>query len=164
MALPPIAPYLVYALSVWLRGKSRFFLSRILYKSIIRGMYKIQSPDGTKVFDLPRVFPGSFISLMLPDFGAEVIMVEHPEGEPGCLRLVHSGRKFQAGVYGWARYRILWANRGNLKALFLFTCRIWPKGALKGQSRTRHQLHKHDTGILGLGSQHGEALAFPGVI
>jgi hypothetical protein len=37
--LPPTAPHLVSALSAWLRGKSRFFfLSRVLYKSIIRGL------------------------------------------------------------------------------------------------------------------------------
>ena len=53
------------------------------------------------MLDLLRLFPGSFISLMLDDFGAEVIMVEHLEGEPGrkigSFRSKISGRDLWTG-------------------------------------------------------------------
>ncbi|MGO9136160.1 MAG: CaiB/BaiF CoA transferase family protein [Syntrophales bacterium] len=39
--------------------------------------------EGVKILDLTRLLPGSFTSLMLADYGADVIMVEHPAGEPG---------------------------------------------------------------------------------
>jgi crotonobetainyl-CoA:carnitine CoA-transferase CaiB-like acyl-CoA transferase len=44
---------------------------------------EVQALEGVKVLDLTRLLPGSFTSLMLADYGAEVIMVEHPAGEPG---------------------------------------------------------------------------------
>lgn len=46
----------------------------------------MQPLKGVKVLDLSRLLPGSFISLMLADYGADVVMVENPSGEPGRLR------------------------------------------------------------------------------
>jgi formyl-CoA transferase len=38
--------------------------------------------DGLRVIDLSRVVAGNMVSLLLGDFGAEVIKVESPEGDP----------------------------------------------------------------------------------
>ncbi|MDD5171105.1 MAG: CoA transferase [Syntrophales bacterium] len=43
----------------------------------------MQALEGIKVLDLTRLLPGSFTSLMLADYGAEVVMVEDPAGEGG---------------------------------------------------------------------------------
>jgi len=43
----------------------------------------MQSLAEIRVLDLTRLLPGSFTSLMLADYGAEVIMVEDPKGEGG---------------------------------------------------------------------------------
>lgn len=43
----------------------------------------MQALKNIRVLDLTRLLPGSFTSLMLADYGAEVIMVEAPKGEPG---------------------------------------------------------------------------------
>lgn len=42
--------------------------------------------EGVKIVDLTRYFPGPFATLRLSDWGAEVVKVEAPEGEPGrCI-------------------------------------------------------------------------------
>ena len=38
--------------------------------------------EGVRVLDLSRLLPGGFCSLLLADFGAEVLKVEHPRGDP----------------------------------------------------------------------------------
>ncbi len=38
--------------------------------------------DGVRVLDLSRVVAGNMVSLLLADFGAEVVKVETPEGDP----------------------------------------------------------------------------------
>lgn len=43
----------------------------------------MQALEGIKVLDLSRLLPGSFTSLLLADYGAEVVMVEDPAGEGG---------------------------------------------------------------------------------
>lgn len=43
----------------------------------------MQALEGINVLDLTRLLPGSYTSLMLADYGAEVIMVEEPAGEGG---------------------------------------------------------------------------------
>lgn len=46
----------------------------------------MQALEGIRVLDLTRLLPGSFTSLILADNGAEVIMVEDPNGgEPGRI-------------------------------------------------------------------------------
>ena len=38
--------------------------------------------DGVRVLDLSRLLPGGFCSLLLADFGADVVKVEPPGGDP----------------------------------------------------------------------------------
>jgi crotonobetainyl-CoA:carnitine CoA-transferase CaiB-like acyl-CoA transferase len=64
--------------------------------------------DGIRVIDMTRYLPGSFATLMLADFGAEVIMVEKPgEGEPG-----RSNAPFINGVS--CRHLLLQRNKKSI--------------------------------------------------
>ncbi|TWI59074.1 CaiB/BaiF CoA transferase family protein [Halalkalibacter nanhaiisediminis] len=50
--------------------------------------------QGIKVFDFTQYLPGPFATLRLSDFGAEVIKIERPEGDPA--RTLADGNVFQA--------------------------------------------------------------------
>ena len=65
--------------------------------------------EGIKILDLTRLLPGSFTSLLLADYGAEVIMVEDTTGE--------GGRHIGPFVEGLS-YRHLMLNR-NKKSITL---------------------------------------------
>ena len=67
----------------------------------------MQALQGIKILDLTRLLPGSFTSLMLADYGAEVIMVEDPAGEPGR----HTG-PFINGLSG--RHLLLNRNKKSI--------------------------------------------------
>ena len=56
LGLPPNAPHFLSALSAWLRGKSRFFfLSRVLYKSIIQGLPGLYHMSAFSSISLPTL-------------------------------------------------------------------------------------------------------------
>ncbi|NPV27955.1 MAG: CoA transferase [Firmicutes bacterium] len=64
--------------------------------------------EGIRVLDLTRLLPGSFTTLMLADYGAEVIMVEDPAGgEPG-----RNSPPFIQGLS--ARHLILQRNKKSI--------------------------------------------------
>ena len=64
--------------------------------------------DGIRVIDMTRYLPGSYTSLMLADFGAEVIMVEKlGEGEPG-----RSNAPFINGIS--SRHLLLQRNKKSI--------------------------------------------------
>lgn len=63
---------------------------------------------GVRVLDLTRLFPGSFTSLLLADYGAEVIMVEDPAGG-------ETGRKSPPFIHGLsARHLMLNRNKKSI--------------------------------------------------
>lgn len=67
----------------------------------------MQALEGIRVLDLTRLLPGSYTSLMLADYGAEVIMVEDPAGESGR----HTG-PFIGGLS--ARHLLLNRNKKSI--------------------------------------------------
>jgi crotonobetainyl-CoA:carnitine CoA-transferase CaiB-like acyl-CoA transferase len=55
--------------------------------------------DGVRVLDVSRLLAGNILSVLLGDFGAEVVKVEPPEGDP--LRAwKHNGSSLQWKTYG----------------------------------------------------------------
>ena len=47
--------------------------------------------EGVKILDLSTMLPGPFCSMILADFGAEVIKVEVPGGEAGRRFAYYAG-------------------------------------------------------------------------
>ena len=53
--------------------------------------------DGLVVVDFSRVLAGPYATMMLGDFGAEVVMVEPPETTRPCQRICQAARSMAAG-------------------------------------------------------------------
>ena len=71
--------------------------------------------DGLRVLDAATIYAGPLTAMLLGDFGAEVIKVEHPRGDP--LR-THGPA---ANGYGlW--WKVLARNKANDESL---PCQVW---------------------------------------
>ena len=126
-----------------------------------------QALDGIRVLDLTRGSTGGMATMILADFGAEVLCIKRPGSDP--LSEVPAARMWQRGK----RYLALDLENENGLARLHELCAAadvlvcnWRSGALKRRNldfNSLHQLHRHLVfcHISGFGS-HGPRADYPG--
>ena len=115
---------------------ARIVTRRSVYAPIIykkRKKIMAMALDGIKVLDLSRLAPGPYCSMLLADFGAEVLLVE---AIPGSSKKLGSGP--QSGKEGAARAALGRAAGGRERRAGHPRC--GPPGGLPFRDRGGHRL------------------------
>ena len=88
--------------------------------------------DGMRVLDLSRLVAGNMLSLQLADFGADVLKIEPPEGDP--LRAWRDGGQ----QLFWKTY-----SRNKMSVVLNLRNAGARAGAAAGRSRHRRPVPRH---------------------